>query len=321
NVSIGTIFAIYKRKDPKELLRSDFLRPGREQIAAGYIIYGSSTVLVYTDGSSVDGFTLDPAAGEYFLSRPNLRMPTRTKVLSTNECNEPYWPNWMKPYIESVKARNDADKRRVTSRHIGSLVADYPLQVTPPGDRRIMNTVDFLMRNCFQQGGFFQDMIHSGINPYLTLCIAQTLLRAGDMRCIDLIHTVADLASPTGHWPEAIHPSTLGGCMGDGQHGWAASEWVMALRSLFVREEGDGLILGSGLDPAWLQAKEPLEFGPALTPFGQINVYVIGTGKGRAKIRVSGTVNPEQTSIKAALPGYLPQHIQNMDQEYQLAKI
>jgi hypothetical protein len=109
--------------------------------------------------------------------------------------------------------------------------------------------------------------------------------------------------------------------MGDGQHGWAASEWVMILRSLFVREEGDGLILGSGLDPAWLQTREPLEFGPALTPFGQISVYAIGTGKGRAKIRVSGTVDPEQTSIEAALPGYSSQHIQNLDLEYQLARI
>ena len=211
--------------------------------------------------------------------------------------------------------------RRLDAGAIGSLVADYPLQITPPGDRRIMNTVDFLMHNCFQQGGFFQDMIHSGINPYLTLCIAQTLLRAGDLRCIDLMHTVANLASPTGHWPEAIHPLTLGGCMGDGQHGWAASEWVMILRSLFVREEDGGLILGSGLDPAWLQANEPLEFGPTLTPFGQLSVYAIGTGQDRAKVRISGTVDPEQTSIEVALPGYSSQHIQSMDQEYQLAKI
>lgn len=125
NVSIGTIFAIYKRKDPNELLRTDFLRAGNQQVAAGYIIYGSSTVLVYSDGTSVDGFTLDPGAGEYFLSRPNIKMPATTRVFSTNECNEPYWPAWMKPYIASVKARNDDDKRRVTARHIGSLVADF----------------------------------------------------------------------------------------------------------------------------------------------------------------------------------------------------
>jgi fructose-1,6-bisphosphatase I len=80
---------------------------------------------VYTDGTTVDAFTLDPAAGEYFLTRPNIRMPEKTKVLSINECNEPYWPSWVKPYLDSVKARNDEEKRRVSSRHIGSLVADF----------------------------------------------------------------------------------------------------------------------------------------------------------------------------------------------------
>ena len=125
NVSIGTIFAVYHRRKPDEVVRSDVLRPGHEQIAAGYIIYGSSTVLVYSTGRSVDCFTLDPGAGEFFLTRPNMRFPEKTKQLSINECNEPYWPQWVKPYIDSIKARNDADKRRVSSRHIGSLVADF----------------------------------------------------------------------------------------------------------------------------------------------------------------------------------------------------
>ncbi|MGF1511081.1 MAG: class 1 fructose-bisphosphatase [Myxococcota bacterium] len=125
NVSIGTIFSIYRRKDPKEVFRSDVLRPGKEQIAAGYIIYGSSTVLVYSDGQSVDCFTLDPGAGEYFLTRPNMRMPERSKVLSVNECNAPYWPPWVEKFIDAVRQRNDANKRRVSGRHIGSLVADF----------------------------------------------------------------------------------------------------------------------------------------------------------------------------------------------------
>jgi fructose-1,6-bisphosphatase I len=125
NVTIGTIFGIYRRRSAGEVVRSDVLRPGREQVVAGYILYGSSTVLVYTDGTTVDAFTLDPAAGEYFLTRPNIRMPEKTKVLSINECNEPYWPSWVKPYLDSVKARNDEEKRRVSSRHIGSLVADF----------------------------------------------------------------------------------------------------------------------------------------------------------------------------------------------------
>jgi fructose-1,6-bisphosphatase I len=125
NVSIGTIFAIYRRTSEEEVLRKDVLRPGREQIAAGYVIYGSSTVLVYTVGESVDCFTLDPSAGEFFLTRDNLRLSEKTKILSINECNEPYWPKWVRNFIDEVKRRNDSEKRRVISRHIGSLVADF----------------------------------------------------------------------------------------------------------------------------------------------------------------------------------------------------
>ncbi|MEZ4270702.1 MAG: class 1 fructose-bisphosphatase [Myxococcota bacterium] len=124
NVTIGTIFSIYKRNTPDEVVRRDVLRPGHEQIAAGYILYGSSTVFVYTDGTTVDGFTLDPGAGEYFLSRANLRIPEPSKILSLNEANEPYWPKWVSPYIAAIKSRNDQEKRRVSARHIGSLVAD-----------------------------------------------------------------------------------------------------------------------------------------------------------------------------------------------------
>ncbi|MFO7801649.1 MAG: hypothetical protein R6V55_05085 [Desulfovermiculus sp.] len=164
-------------------------------------------------------------------------------------------------------------------------------------------------------------MIHSGINPYLTLCIAQSLLRAQDMQCLDLVRTVADLASPTGQWPEAIHPLTFGGCMGDGQHGWAASEWVMILRNMFVREEDQALIVGSGLDPNWLRSGEPLEFGPTLTPYGKISIFLAGTGEAEASIHITGTVDPDKTSINVRVPGYAAQRIHTMDQEYRLTQI
>ncbi|MDZ7760710.1 MAG: hypothetical protein U5L00_10695 [Desulfovermiculus sp.] len=211
--------------------------------------------------------------------------------------------------------------RRLDAGAVGSLVADYPLHLVSAGDNRIMNTVEFLISECFHKGGFFQDMIHSGINPYLTLDIAQTLLRAGDLRCIDLLYTVADLASPTGQWPEAIHPLTLGGCMGDGQHGWAAGEWVMILRSLFVREEGEGLILGSGLDPVWLESQEPLEFGPTLTPFGRISVCITGRDQGKAEVWVTGTVDPGTTPVHIQIPGYTAQSIQTLNQKHQITQI
>ncbi|HZK13899.1 MAG TPA: hypothetical protein VFC55_05235, partial [Desulfobaccales bacterium] len=164
--------------------------------------------------------------------------------------------------------------RRLDAGAIGSLVVGYPLQLCGPQDSRLLNTVEFLLDNCMVQGGFFQDMIHSGINAYLTLHMAQVLLRAGDPRYLGLMETVAGLATPTGQWPEAIHPRTLGGCMGDGQHSWAAAEWILMIRNCFVREEGDGLVLGAGIAPQWLDSKETLSFGPAPTPFGIIQVSV-----------------------------------------------
>jgi hypothetical protein len=164
--------------------------------------------------------------------------------------------------------------RRIDAGAIGSLVADYPLQLYPPAAPQIMATVEALLRRCFHRGGFFQDVIHSGINAYLTLDIAQTLLRAGDSRYRELIEAVAELASPTGQWPEAIHPHTLGGCMGDGQHGWAAAEWVMMIRNCFVREEGDRLIVGSGLFAEWFETDDDLVFGPTLTPYGRLTVRI-----------------------------------------------
>jgi len=164
--------------------------------------------------------------------------------------------------------------RRIDAGAIGSLVADYPLQLYPPAAPPIMATVDALMRRCFLRGGFFQDVIHSGVNAYLTLDIAQTLLRAGDPRYRDLVETVARIASPTGQWPEAIHPQSGGGCMGDGQHGWAAAEWAMMIRNSFLREEGDRLIIGSGLFAEWLASDEELHFGPTLTPWGRVTIRI-----------------------------------------------
>ena len=165
--------------------------------------------------------------------------------------------------------------RRIDAGAIGSLAADYPLQLFPPGAPQTMATAEALLQRCFHKGGFFQDIIHSGINAYLTLSIAQTLLRARDARYRDLIETVARLATSTGQWPEAIHPHTGGGCMGDGQHGWAAAEWVMMIRNLFVREEGNRLIVGSGLMEEWFDSDEDLYFGPTLTPWGPVTIRVM----------------------------------------------
>src|SRR5262249_36021311 len=176
------------------------------------------------------------------------------------------------PDRERRGAISASPHRRLDAGAIGSLVADYPLQLFPPGEIRLMKTVEFLMSHSFQSGGFFQNMIHSGVNAYLTLHIAQVLLRSGDLRALDLVDAVAKLASPTGQWPEAIHPQTLGGCMGDGQHVWASAEWVLMIRNLFVREEGNHLVIGSGLPTHWLRAGEPMSFEHTLTRYGQVSV-------------------------------------------------
>lgn len=170
--------------------------------------------------------------------------------------------------------------RDMDSGAVGSLVAGYPLQLWAPRDTRLLATVEFLLRHCMVKGGFFQDIIHSGINPYLTLHLAQVLLRAGDARCHDLTHSVAALASPTGQWPEAIHPHTAGGCMGDGQHVWAAAEWILLMRNGFVREEGPVIVLGSGLPQTWIDQAEPLGLGPTPTAYGPISVEFLPERKG-----------------------------------------
>jgi hypothetical protein len=193
--------------------------------------------------------------------------------------------------------------RRMDAGAVGSLVADYPLQITSPGDARILRTVDYLLEHSFVDGAFFQDMIHSGINAYLTLAIAQTLLRAGDDRYAALVRRVARMASPTGQWPEAIHPATGGGCMGDGQHGWAAAEWVMMLRNLFVREEGHRLIIGSGIFREWLAGSRPLAFGPTPTPHGPVSVR-IAPRAGRPRVTIACDSDGENPVFDIALPGH-----------------
>ncbi|HMA67461.1 MAG TPA: hypothetical protein VKO20_06545, partial [Desulfosalsimonadaceae bacterium] len=201
--------------------------------------------------------------------------------------------------------------RRMDAGAVGSMVADYPLQLTAADDARIGRTLEFLLENCFYKGAFFQDMIHSGINIYLTLDIAQTLLRRGDTRFRELIRACADMASPTGQWPEAIHPITGGGCMGDGQHGWAAAEWVMMMRNLFVREEGCRLVLGEGIFPEWLRTGEMIGFGPTPTPWGFVSVDFTAEQRGLWVNLDIEQEKPERQpeATVLAVPGYQERRI------------
>jgi len=194
--------------------------------------------------------------------------------------------------------------RRLDSGAIGSLAPSYPLQLWEASDTRVLDTVRFLLDECMVEGGFFHDMSHSGINPYLSLHIAQTLLRAGDGRYYEIIRRVADLASPTGQWPEAIHPNTLGGCMGDGQHVWAAAEWMMMMRNCFVREEKNQLILFSGIPQAWLESGEALSFGPAPTKFGSIQLSLKPEGR-KIKMNWAGRWFAKEPAMEIRLCGFV----------------
>ncbi len=126
NVSIGTIFSIYRRTTLTGASNlSDFMQKGTEQVAAGYVIYGSSTMLVYTTGKGVNGFTLDPSIGEFCLSHPDMKIPRNGKIYSINEGNYAHFPDGVKKFIKFCQEEDDATKRPYSSRYIGSLVADF----------------------------------------------------------------------------------------------------------------------------------------------------------------------------------------------------
>lgn len=127
NVSIGTIFSIFKRKSAKGNPASieDFLRKGTEQIAAGYVLYGSSTMLVFTAGNGVNAFTLDPAIGEFCLSHANMKTPEDGKIVSMNEGNLCFASQGLKDYLNYCKEDDKASKRPFSARYIGSMVADF----------------------------------------------------------------------------------------------------------------------------------------------------------------------------------------------------
>jgi fructose-1,6-bisphosphatase I len=127
NVPVGTIFSIYRRVSPtgERPVLADFLQAGTRQIAAGYVVYGSSTIMVYTAGNGVNGFTLDTSIGEFCLSRPLVQTPARGRIYSVNEGNHVNFPVGVKKYIKYCQEIDEEGGRPYTSRYIGSLVADF----------------------------------------------------------------------------------------------------------------------------------------------------------------------------------------------------
>ncbi len=126
NVSVGTIFSIYRRVSkvgtPAEM--QDFLQAGNQQVAAGYVIYGSSTMIVYTIGDGVNGFTFDPTIGVFYLSHPDIKIPAQGSIYSVNEGNYPYFKPAIQDYLKFCKEDTPNDIRPYSSRYIGSMVSD-----------------------------------------------------------------------------------------------------------------------------------------------------------------------------------------------------
>lgn len=127
NVSVGTIFSIYRRVSPigTPVTLEDFMQPGNRQVAAGYIVYGSSTMLVYTTGNGVNGFTYDPSLGVFCLSHENIQIPQTGKIYSINEGQYLKFPVGVKKYLKYCQEEDKETQRPYTSRYIGSLVSDF----------------------------------------------------------------------------------------------------------------------------------------------------------------------------------------------------
>ncbi|MFQ5639905.1 MAG: class 1 fructose-bisphosphatase [bacterium] len=171
NVSIGTIFSIYRKcSDSERGTVEDCIRQGAEQIAAGYVIYGSSTMLVFTTGNGVHGFTYDPSVGEFFLSHNDIKIPNRGKIYSVNEGNTQRWEEGTKNYVNYLKQVDKETNRPYSSRYIGSLVADfhrnllyggiflYPTdKKNPNGKLRLMYEANPLAFVVEQAGGYASD--------------------------------------------------------------------------------------------------------------------------------------------------------------------
>ena len=156
NISIGTIFSIYRRVSPEggPGTMEDCLQQGLKQVAAGYIIYGSSTIFVYSVGNGVHGFTLDPSFGEFILSHPDIKTPKKSKIYSINEGNYLYWHPGLKKYIKWLQEEDKTTQRPYSSRYIGSMVADihrnllYGGIFMYPADSRSPNGKLRLMYEC-----------------------------------------------------------------------------------------------------------------------------------------------------------------------------
>jgi hypothetical protein len=189
-----------------------------------------------------------------------------------------------------------APRRRPDAGMIGNIAAAYPLKLFHPEDTPwLAGTVRFIRDHLFHDDGFYQQMIHSGVNSYLTLQMAQCLMLMGDLGAYKLAEYMLKLATPTWCWPEAIHPRTLGGCMGDGHHGWAAAEWVLLVRNMIVHELDDVLQVTRLVPAEWCHPGQRIAIRNAPTAFGTVSAAVdFGDGRERLSIDAQWRTPPRE---------------------------
>jgi len=169
--------------------------------------------------------------------------------------------------------------RKVDSSAIGNLLAIAPLDLVRLDSPWIKPTLESLWKESVTQGMFLQKIVHTGLNAYLTIQLARGFLAVQDERWHSLLQSVLDHASPVWTWPEAIHPRTGGGCMGDGDHGWAAAEFLSFTVSLLVRVQQDALLLAHGIPVEWYTADMDVFVHGAVTRFGTVSWRLRGQGE------------------------------------------
>lgn len=205
NVSIGTIFSVFRRVSPKgtPVTKDDFLQKGRKQVAAGYIVYGSSTMLVYATRRGVNGFTLDPSIGEFCLSHPNLRCPDDGKIYSVNHGNFFQYSEKVREYITKCQYKNKTNGGPYTQRYIGSMVSDvhrnlikggifmYPATTDKPGGKlRLMyecNPFAFIVEVA---GGIATDGVQAILDVQPTELHQRTPMFIGSRKMMDELESI-----------------------------------------------------------------------------------------------------------------------------------
>ena len=211
NVAVGTIFSIYRRKSVNgNATLADVLQKGTDQVAAGYVIYGSSTMLVYTTGKGVNGFTLDPSIGEFCLSHPNMKIPEDGIIYSINEGNYVHFPDGVKKYLKYAQVEDLATRRPYTSRYIGSMVADihrnlikggiyiYPTTAASPnGKLRLLyecNPMAFIIE---QAGGVASDGFNRILDIVPTELHQRTSIFIGSPKMVKMAEDLMAEFSPS----------------------------------------------------------------------------------------------------------------------------